>query len=379
MIYFDYAATSYPKPVEVIKAMTEALEHSANPGRSAHDLAVATARQIFTARRVIASHIHASGPKTISFTKNCTEALNIALFGALSPGDHVITTCFEHNSILRPLHALQDRGVELTIVEPSEDVLTPQDILRHVQPHTTMVALSHVENLTGMEVDIETLGRALPENILFLVDGAQSLGTHEIDVEQCHIDLLAAPGHKGLLGPMGTGFLYVRNERMITPFMVGGTGSKSQSLQHPDFAPDKFEAGTPNAPGIIGLMEGIRVLERRGVKASGEKIHHLTQLFYEGVKDVEGVRIYGPRDSSDLTSIVSLTIDGMDSSQVSDILDSEFSIATRPQLHCAPLAHLYYKTIETGMVRFSFGYDTTEDEIQQGIEAIQSIANRLKK
>lgn len=372
MIYFDNAATSFPKPEGVRQALLEALDGAVNPGRSAHALAMETARRIYAVRKRIADHIGAAHPGHVVFTKNCTEALNIAIRGALAPGDHVVTTVFEHNSILRPLNDMRLQGVEITHVRPqSGDVVTPEDILAAIEPHTRMVVLAHTTNLTGATVDIAAIGRALPEGILFCVDGAQSLGSHAIEVENWGIDFFAAPGHKGIFGVMGTGFLYIRDGASVTTMMSGGTGSRSSSLVQPDILPDKFEAGTLGAHGIYTLGAGLDFVEERGLDAIAAHLDDLSSAMEEGLRSIEGVVVYGDHPKR---SIVSMNISDMDSGDVAMRLDRDFGIATRAQLHCAPLAHLYFQTLETGMVRFSFSPMNTREEVEEALRAVRVIA-----
>lgn len=372
MIYFDNAATSWPKPSSVVEAVGGAFNYAANPGRGSHKFAMKSAREVFGVREKIKNFIGAESTRNIVFTKNCTEGLNIAIFGSLQAGDHVITTVFEHNSVLRPLFAMKERGVDLDVIDCDfKDI--PQEILKRIRPETRMVAISHVDNLVGRIKDIRTIGNSLSREILFLVDAAQSIGHIPIDVDEMRIDLLAAPGHKALMGPMGTGFLYVRDEMTVLPFMVGGTGSRSQSLVQPDFAPDKYEAGTENVHGIVGLGAGIDWVNSVGIENIEKKVNSLARAFYNGVKDIPEIEIYGIDSEDDITTIVSLNIKGRDSAEVAMDLDEIADIAVRSQLHCAPLNHTHFKTLETGMVRFSFGYYNKIDEVEKAIEVLKQI------
>lgn len=372
MIYLDNAATSYPKPESVYKMNDYALRNSANPGRGAYKLAMDSARMVFTCRNKIKELINADSTRNIVLTKNCTEGLNIAISGSLSPGDHVITTMLEHNSILRPLHEMEQMGVEVTYVEPSLNLT--EDILKNVRPNTALVAISHVDNLVGYTKDINTIGNSLGDNILFLVDCAQSIGHEKIDVNESKIDLLAAPGHKALFGPMGTGFLYVRDPDRITTFMVGGTGSESQSPIQPNFSPDKFEAGTLQVPALAALEAGIEFIQNEGLDKIREKIHKLARELFCGFSEIEGVTVYSIGGASTISSVVSINVDGRDSGEIADILANDYDICTRSQMHCAPLSHKFFNTLKTGMVRFSPGYFTTEEEVQKAISAIKEIA-----
>lgn len=369
MIYLDNAATSFPKPEIVYKACDYALRNSVNPGRGAYPIAMDSARMIFSCRNTIKDFINAESTRNIILTKNCTEGLNIAIFGALSPGDHVVTTVLEHNSILRPLHEMEMRGVEVTYVKPKGDLT--KEILKAIKPNTAMVAISHIDNLVGYVKNIDAIGNSLNPNILFLVDAAQSIGHVKIDVQMSKIDLLAAPGHKGLYGPMGTGFLYVKEPDRITHFMVGGTGSESSNPVQPNFSPDKFEAGTLAVPVYHALEEGIKFINEESIEKIGGKIHALAKQLYDGLKEIDGVKIYTL--DGEITSLVSINIKSLDSGFVADKLANEYGIATRSQIHCAPLSHRYFGTIDTGMVRFSPGYFTTEDEIDQTVLAVKKI------
>lgn len=372
MIYLDNAATSFPKPESVYKMNDYALRNSANPGRGAYKLAMDSARMVFTCRNKIKDLINAESTRNIVLTKNCTEGLNIAIFGSVSPGDHVITTMLEHNSILRPLHEMEQMGVEVTYVEPSLNLT--EDILKNVRPNTALVAISHVDNLVGYTKDITKIGNSLGDNILFLVDCAQSIGHEKIDVINSKIDLLAAPGHKALFGPMGTGFLYVKNPDRITTFMVGGTGSESQSPIQPNFSPDKFEAGTLQVPALAALEAGIEFIENEGLDKIREKIHKLARELYQGFSEIDGVSVYSIGGIDTISSVVSINVDGRDSGEISDILANDYDICTRSQMHCAPLSHKFFNTLKTGMVRFSPGYFTTEEEIKKAISAVKEIA-----
>ncbi|KGF07502.1 hypothetical protein HMPREF1634_04435 [Tissierellia bacterium S7-1-4] len=372
MIYLDNAATSYPKPETVYKANDYALRNSANPGRGAYQLAMDSARMVFTCRNKIKALINAESTRNIILTKNCTEGLNIAIFGALSPGDHVITTYLEHNSILRPLHEMEERGVEVTYVEPSMNLT--EDILKNVKYNTKMVAISHVDNLVGFKKDIEAIGNRLSDNILFLVDVAQSLGHEKIDVQKYRIDLCAAPGHKSLFGPMGTGFLYVKNPDTLTTFMVGGTGSESSSPVQPNFSPDKFEAGTLGVPAYAALEAGIEFVMNETEEKITKKVHTLARKMFLEFEKIDGVKTYSIGGVDTITSVVSINIKDMDSGGVSDILANKYGICTRSQMHCAPLSHKFFNTLKSGMVRFSPGYFTTDEEIEKAVLAVKEIA-----
>ncbi|KUK34772.1 MAG: Cysteine desulfurase family protein [Caldanaerobacter subterraneus] len=268
MIYFDNAATSWPKPEEVYREVEKVLRNCGNPGRGGHKMALESGRVIFEARQEICSIFNIKDPMRVVFTSNTTEALNIALKGILKEGDHVITSSMEHNSMIRPLMALKEKGIEVTIVKANEEgKIDPEDIKEAITKKTKMIAITHASNVTGTIMPIEEIGNIAREmNLIFLVDAAQTVGVLPIDVEKQNIDLLAFPGHKGLYGPQGTGGLYVRKSIEILPLEEGGTGSKSESMYQPDLMPDKLESGTPNTPGIAGLKEGVKFVKSVGIK-----------------------------------------------------------------------------------------------------------------
>ena len=380
MIYFDNAATSFPKPKIVYDTIMDVMmNYGANPGRSGHKLAMKVNREIFSTRENIGKLFHIKDPLDIVFTFNCTESLNLAIKGVLKAGDHVITTSMEHNSVLRPIKFLESIGIRNTIVKgDQEGRINPKDIQDSIRPETKMIVTTHISNLTGTIIDIKEIGKIAKANgILYLVDAAQSAGVYPIDVEAMNIDLLAFPGHKGLLGPQGTGGLYIRKEIKIMESFQGGTGSISDSLLQPDTMPDKFESGTPNAPGIIGLGAGIEYIFSQGIDHIRQKELDLTRSFIEEVSKIDGINMYGPLDLSQHAPVVSLNIGDADSSEVSYILNEKYNIAVRPGLHCAPLAHKTIGTFDQGAVRFSFGYENTYEEIDLGIKALRDLAKEL--
>jgi len=269
MVYFDNAATTFPKPNEVYDAIMKSMkEYGANPGRSGHKLALRMGREIYETRELLAKLFNIDNPMNVIFTSNCTESLNLAIKGILEKGDHVITSSMEHNSILRPLTLLGKEGVDLTIIKGDYmGRLDVKEISRNIKDNTKLIAITHVSNLTGTIMPIEEIGRIAKENnIYFLVDAAQSAGVYDIDVEKMNIDMLAFPGHKGLLGPQGTGGLYVREGLSLKEMKQGGTGSLSHLLEQPDILPDRYESGTLNGPGIVGLGAGIRYIMKTGIK-----------------------------------------------------------------------------------------------------------------
>lgn len=380
MIYFDNAATSFPKPKIVYdKIMDAMMNYGANPGRSGHKLAIEASRGMFSTRDKLSKFFNIKDPLDLIFTFNCTESLNTAIKGILKPGDHVITTSMEHNSVLRPIIFLEKIGVTNTIVQGDKyGRIDPRDIEKSIKPETKMIVTTHISNLTGTIMDIDAIGKmAKSHGIIYLVDSAQSAGVYTIDVEKMNIDMLAFPGHKGLLGPQGTGGLYIKKNIDVIERFQGGTGSISHSLTQPDVMPDKFESGTPNAPGIIGLGAGIDYILEEGIDNIREKELSLTRNFIEEARKIEGIKIYGPVSLSEHAPVVSLNIKDADSSEVSYILNEEYKIAVRPGLHCAPLAHKTIGTFEQGTVRFSFGYENTYEEIELGIKALKDIVKEV--
>ena len=380
MIYFDNAATTFPKPEVVYDSIMTAMRgYGANPGRSGHKLALKSSRGIYETRELIGRLFNVKNPMNIILTFNATESLNIGIKGILKPGDHVITTSMEHNSVLRPIKYMEKFGIESTIVQGDEmGRIKVSDIEKSIKPNTKLIVTTHVSNLTGTIMPVEKIGlMAKKKGIIYMVDAAQSAGVYDIDVEKMNIDLLAFPGHKGLFGPQGTGGLFIREGIVLESFFQGGTGSASHSLEQPDISPDKFESGTSNAPGIIGLGTGIKYILERGITSIREYEEGLTKHFIEEASKIEGIKLYGPLNPIEQGAVVALNIKDADSSEVSYILDQEYDIAVRPGLHCAPLAHKTIGTLEQGVVRFSFGIFNTHEEIDICIKALKDIAKEV--
>ena len=380
MTYFDNAATTFPKPEIVYKSTMEAMsEYGANPGRSGHKLALKINREIYNTRESLANLFHIKDPMNLIFTFNGTESLNIGIKGFLKAGDHVVTTSMEHNSVLRPIKYLQGHGVESTIVEA--DILgriNPEDIKKAIKSNTKLIITTHISNLTGTIMPIKEIGKiAKDSGIIYMVDAAQSAGVYPIDVNTMNIDILAFPGHKGLLGPQGTGGLYIREDLNVDEVFQGGTGSISESLEQPSISPDRYESGTPNGPGIIGLGAGIKYIESQGMENIRRHEEKLTQYFIEELKKIKGVKLYGPCDIKQQGPVVSLNIKDYDSSEIAYILDEQYDIMVRPGLHCAPLAHKTIGTFDQGAVRFSFSPFNTLDEIEYGIRSIREIVKEV--
>jgi cysteine desulfurase family protein len=377
MIYFDNAATSWPKPPGVAEAMVHFLNQvGANPGRSAHRLSIESARIVYSAREAVAELFNAPDPLRVVFGANVTEALNLALRGLLRPGDHVITSSIEHNSVMRPLRALEAQGVELSVAPCSpQGFLDPADVEAAIRPNTTMIVLNHASNVVGALLPVAEVGRIARERgMLLLVDAAQTGGAYPVDVQADGIDLLAFTGHKSLYGPMGAGGLIIGErvdvERMI-PLKRGGTGSRSEREEQPDFLPDMCESGTPNVPGLAGLEAGIRWVRERGVEAIRAHEVALTQRLIAGLREIPGVTVYGGLDAELQTSTVAFNVAGMQPSEVGLRLDEEFDVLCRVGLHCAPAAHKTLGTFPGGAVRFGLGAFNTAAEVDAAVAAVQ--------
>lgn len=377
MIYLDNAATSFPKPDIVYDSILQGMkEYGANPGRSGHKLALMAGRALFDTRELLSRLFNIDNPMNIIFTSNCTDSLNLGLKGILNPGDHVITSSMEHNSVLRPLKTLEKAGIEVTIIQCSkEGIIDTEDIKNNIKSNTKLIVTTHASNLTGTIFPIGEIGCIAKKNgIIYMVDAAQSAGVYDIDVKAMNIDMLAFPGHKSLLGPQGTGGLYIRDGLEVKQLKEGGTGSQSNLLEQPDILPDRFESGTPNTPGIVGLGSGVRYILERGIQEIRAHEGELTRHFIDELKKIPNLKLYGPCDTKKQAPVVSLNIGEEDSSEISYILDQEFDIAVRPGLHCAPLAHKTIGAFEQGTVRFSIGLFNTHEDIEKAVEAIKTIS-----
>jgi cysteine desulfurase family protein len=381
MIYLDNAATSRPKPPEVLQAMTDFMNNvCANSGRSGHRLAIQASRIVYEARESVARVFNVADPLRVVFTMNATESLNLAISGALRSGDHVITSSMEHNSVMRPLRALESRGVEVTIVQCSEQgFLDPEDVEKAIMPNTRMMVLNHGSNVVGSLAPVtEIASLARERGLLFTLDAAQTAGAYPIDVQEMEVDLLAFTGHKSLCGPPGTGGLYIREGIQLEALKWGGTGSRSDEEYQPDFLPDKYESGTLNLVGIAGLGAGVEYVMREGVDNIRRRERDLTQRLMDGLLDIHGVKVYGDLDADRQIGVVSFNIDGMSPSEVGLRLDDEYQIMCRVGLHCAPAAHRTIGTFPHGTVRFGLGTFTAEDEIDAAIEAVKGLAEKGK-
>lgn len=376
MIYFDNAATTMKKPQQVVKAVTEALCSMGNSGRGSHDASLDASRVIYETRVKLAELFNAENPSRIAFAANATEALNIAIKGILCAGDHVITTALEHNSVLRPLYEMEERGVELTIISAdSRGNIDYGELEKAIRPDTKAIVCTHASNLTGNLVDIAQLGGiAAAHNVLFVVDASQTAGVFPLDVQEMNIDILCFTGHKSLMGPQGTGGIYVREGVEVRPLLSGGSGIQTYSRRHPALMPTALEAGTLNAHGIAGLGAAVQYILDTGVDVICRKEQDLTCAFYEEVRAITGIRIYGDFTAEERAPIVSLNIRDYESAAVSDALAQDYGIYTRSGGHCAPLMHQALGTVEQGAVRFSFSHFNTMEEVYLAVSALKELA-----
>lgn len=382
MIYMDNGATSYPKPNEVIETMIDVMaNYCANPGRAGHFMAARTAQEIYKTRLAAARLFNIKDPSRLIFTKNCTESINVAIKGVLKEGDHVITSSMEHNSVVRPLMELRKRGVTTSFISCDRaGHIDGVDIKEAIKANTKMIIMTAASNVTGTKMPLEEIGRiALRRGIIFMVDGAQAAGHMDLDVQRNHIDILAAPGHKGLLGPQGTGILYIREGLQSAPLLAGGTGSKSNEEEQPGDFPEGYEAGTLNAPGIIALGSAIRFINKIGIEVIEEHERKLTEKLQKGLSEIEGVVLYGTENTHDKTAVVAMNIEGMDCEEAASILNDRYGIAVRAGLHCAPKAHETIGTRRIGCIRICPGFYTSEREIDDVIKAVKRVTDISRK
>ena len=376
MIYFDNAATTMKKPPQVVQAVTEALCSMGNSGRGSHDASLDASRTVFDTRVKLAELFNAENPSQIAFTANATEALNIAIKGILSSGDHVITTALEHNSVLRPLYEMEERGVELTIIPAdSRGNIDYDELEKCMKADTKAIVCTHASNLTGNLVDIARVGGiAAAHNVLFVVDASQTAGVFPVDVQEMNIDILCFTGHKSLMGPQGTGGMYVREGIAVRPLLSGGSGVQTYSRRHPEQMPTALEAGTLNAHGIAGLGAAVQYIRDTGIDVIRKKEQELMCAFYEEVRVIPGIRIYGDFAAKERAPIVSLNIRDYESAAVSDALAQDYGIYTRSGGHCEPLMHQALGTVGQGAVRFSFSHYNTMEEVCLAVSALKELA-----
>ncbi len=380
-IYLDNAATTFPKPEEVYRAADRTLRAvGVAPGRGGHSRSVEAARIVFQAREALAELLGIGESSRIVFTHSATEGLNLAVKGLVRPGDHLVTTSMEHNSLARPLHHAAATGVEVTWVQSDPaGYVTAAQIMSALRPETKLVAMTHCSNVTGAVNPVEEIGPLLRERgVRFLVDGAQSTGSYPIDVDAMQIDLFAAPGHKGLYGPPGTGFLYIAPGIELEPLLHGGTGSGSSELTQPVSLPERYESGTVNTPALAGLLAGVEFVAARGVASIHAFEMALVDRMIKGLAAIPGVTVYTPDDGRPRCAVVSFTITGMDPSHIGFVLDHRYGIAVRVGLHCAPLAHKSIGTFPLGTVRVSPGLFNTEQDIDRFVAAVAELAGTAR-
>ena len=376
VVYLDNAATSFPKPMSVYNAVEKTMRDSCgNPGRSGHKLSLSAGRIIDEARMLCASLFNAGSPENIVFTNNTTTALNMAIKGILKPGDHVITSTLEHNSVARPLTRMETNGISVTKI-PTDIIsgINLENLNEYISSNTKLFICSHISNVTGTINNVAAIGDFCREhNIILLVDAAQSAGTRPIDVQAMQIDMMAFPGHKGLFGPQGTGGLYIKPGIELETIIEGGTGSLSESLYQPVTMPEKFESGTQNTPGLAGLAAGIRFIMETGIETIKQHESMLTNRLLEGLTKIEDIELVGPKLGTDRGSVVSIRFSNIQAADAALMLDAAFNIATRSGLHCASDAHRTAGTIECGgTLRISPGFFNTEDDINYCLQALTS-------
>lgn len=381
MIYLNNAATTKIKPQKVIDAVNNFLQIlDVSPGRGTDKESLAADDILTCCRRSLAKLFSIDDSNQIIFTLNCSDALNTALKGVLKKGDHVIISPFEHNSIVRPLKFLENYGIETSVAIGCsvEGVIEPNAIKHYIKKNTKLIACLHASNVTGAIQPIEEIGKIAKENnLLFLVDAAQTAGILDIDVKKNNIDLLAFAGHKGLMGPQGTGGLYIgKKVKEINPLRHGGTGTQSENEIQPETMPDKFETGTPNTPGIAGLLAALEFIFDEGISKIRKHDEELTHLLIDGLKKIKNVALYGPMDAKKQAPVVSFNIEGLHPKDVSKKMEKEFGIIIRAGLHCSPLCHRSIGTFPQGSARISMGYFNTKDDVEKAIEAVFKIAKQ---
>ena len=376
MIYLDNAATTLHKPPEVAEAVKNAILTAGNASRGAHGVSLAASRMVFDTRARLAKLFGCPRADHVVFTANSTEALNIALYGLISAGNHVISTDLEHNSVLRPLYDLQTRGAAVDFVPADKKGnIRYEDMQKLFRPDTKAVVCTHASNLIGNVLDIARIGEmAHAHGALLVVDASQTAGVLPIDMQKMHIDVLCFTGHKGLMGPQGTGGLCIRPGVEVQPLLRGGTGIHSYDRGQPQAYPARLEAGTLNTHGLAGLHAALEFIEQHGVQAIGARERALMRRFYDGVRGIPGIAVYGDFEQDERAAIVTLNIRDYASGEVADALFEDCGIATRAGAHCAPRMHEALGTVEQGAVRFSFAFFNTEDEVDMAVRAVRELA-----
>ena len=374
-IYADHAATSYPRPPQVAEAMTNYLQNiGCNPGRGGYRRSLEAARMVYETRVLLADFFHVPQPEQVVFTPSVTYSLNLVLKGVLTSGDHVLISSMEHNAVVRPLTRLAaEQGIQVERLPCNADgTMDPLQVRRALKPNTKLVVLTHASNVTGTLLPVYEVGEILAKtDTLYCIDAAQTAGTEKVDFQDLRCDYLAFTGHKGLLGPPGIGGLCLSERALLATnsLVEGGTGSRSEDENQPQFLPDKFESGTQNAPGIAGLAAGIKIINQVGLTAIKEKKRNLTAAFLDGISGLPGIHIYGTKDPNLTTATVSINMEGIDNGDLSFMLEQGYGIMTRSGLHCAPLAHHTIGSFPVGTLRFSFGWQNTMEEIETMIQA----------
>lgn len=379
IIYLDNAASTWPKPPAVKDMMAEAIEdYAANPGRGGHTLAMKASKTVFRTRVQLSRLFGIQNPNNLFFYLNATQALNQAIKGFLKPGDHVVSSSVEHNSVRRPIEFMRKISqVEATFIEPRDDHhFYVEDFAKAIQPNTRLLVVSHASNLTGVILPVAELGKLAKERgITFLVDASQSAGVLPIHVEEMHIDMLAFPGHKGLYGPQGTGGLYVHNDIDLVPLIHGGTGSQSEAIEQPTTRPDRYESGTVNTVGLAGLQAGVSFVMEKGVENIRQHEWDLVKQTIAQLQEIPGLQVYGPGIETERVGVVAFNVGEVDASEVSFILDQQYGIATRSGYHCTPLGHQTAGTKQRGAVRASFGIFNSDKDVEALIDAVKEISS----
>ena len=373
MIYLDSAATTHKRPKSVIKNVIKTIKNSANPGRGGHDLSVLAGAQVFSAREKLNKLFNGYGPENVAFTGSCTQALNLAILGTAKAGGHVVATVLEHNSVLRPLQQLKNKGIiTFSLATPNENgEITLDCIKKELKPNTYLVITTHISNVTGAKTDIAKIGSFVKQKgLLYLVDGAQSAGHTKIDLKENKIDMLAIPSHKGLMGIAGGGALLFSSRAQISPIIFGGTGTSSINLNQPTTPPESFESGTLPTPAISSMLAGANFVSKHLPKIENH-LKKLSHFAIESLKQIGGVKIYTNCE----TGVISFNIKDFASTDVASILNDKFKICTRAGLHCAPMAHSQIGTLVQGAVRISFSYFTKMSEVKKLINAVKEIAS----
>ena len=382
MIYLDNASTSFPKP-EIVYERMDIFQRTlcANPGRGAHRMAIESAREVMHTRELLAKLFNIKDPSRIVFTLNCTEAINLGIKGLLGEKRHVIVSSMEHNSVIRPLTHMKENGIEFNAIPCLENgEIDLSSLESAIKPDTGLIVCTHASNVTGELLPISKIGSiAKKRNIPFMVDAAQTAGIIPIDVEADNIDLLAFPGHKGLLGPQGTGGLWIGEGLDLEPLRYGGTGSHSEDAYQPKVSPDRYESGTLNTPGIVGLGASVQYILERGIENLRSFEIELTEYLIERIRSIQGISCYGHMDPKNKTGIVSFNFGGVHCTEVAHVLDRGFGIAVRSGLHCAPAAHKIIGTFPGGTVRVSLGVFNTKNHIDALIDALSEISKEIEK